>query len=224
MLVAVEGPDGAGKDTVINTFLKEGHPTFKFYTLKFPIINEEDRGGLVLDETTEDILKATIDKIKNHLNKKEIIDDITLQTCFMVQKVALRKYLKEMKNNKKVVLFLNRYDVSGRIYGKEGIENIVGGDVCKSLIDTFDSFLERVDFYIFVTAFPETLYKRIQSRSQDKSIYEDSFDKIKKNWSEYVNWCSEYYNVNTIYIYDEERNPEDYAKYILPDILKSYLL
>jgi thymidylate kinase len=223
MLVAVEGPDGAGKDTIINAILQEGHPTLKFYTLKFPIINEEDRGDLVLDETTEDILEATIDKIKNHLNKKKIIDDITLQTCFMVQKVALRKYLKEMKNNKKAVLFLNRYDVSGRIYGKEGIENIVGGDVCRSILDTFDSFLERVDFYIYVTAFPKTLYKRIENRLQDKSIYEDNLDKIKKNWASYVKWCTTYYDMNNIYIFDESRKPDDNAKYIVTDILKKYL-
>lgn len=103
MLIAIEGPDFVGKNTIIEQVVRQATkiPSKKFKVLQFP--NNDTKLGRMLREKLQD---------KNW--KEE--DGIIFQLLNTAHRYEYLEEIKKAKEKKDYVLFIIRYTLSGPVY------------------------------------------------------------------------------------------------------------
>lgn len=163
MLVAIEGPDAVGKDTIIDILVKKYNyinavhfPTYKLY-----------------DSSKNDSTNYMRKMLTDYLHGTDNIDDFTFQILSFMDKFNYYDKFTKYKKSKKIYL-INRYISSSIIYGLLSIaqnSNYVVSDVM-SIITNINKMLIQPDVDIAILSNIESITQRISNR-EDKSRYED---------------------------------------------------
>ncbi len=169
VLVQVEGTDGVGKTTVVN-FLREelDKENVKVRVLIFP--SRETRIGSIIDE----MLKK---------RKFEWNEAVIFQLLQTANRLEFYKEIEEWREKKDSVLILDRYVLSGLVYGK------LDGVPYNSLM-TLQLLLPPPQLNIVLTADRESLERRLKEKTQ-LEIYE-RIEKILKIQKEYIEVSKDY--------------------------------
>jgi len=169
VLVQVEGTDGVGKTTVVN-FLREelDKENVKVRVLVFP--SRETRIGSIIDE----MLKK---------RKFEWNEAVIFQLLQTANRLEFYKEIEEWREKKDSVLILDRYVLSGLVYGK------LDGVPYNSLM-TLQLLLPPPQLNIVLTADRESLERRLKEKTQ-LEIYE-RIEKILKIQKEYIEVSKDY--------------------------------
>lgn len=164
MIYAIEGPDGVGKDSVIE-YLVNKHNCKKFFT-NFPSYKEE-----LPSYTYEKTRKL----MKDYLSGENNCTPYMFQLANLIDKHTHNKYIVECREDKDNIYLLNRWKASGFIYGSldmaenEGFDIEVSQYLCKQMMD----LIEDPTGEICLIANTSTLVERMKKRSEQKSVYED---------------------------------------------------
>ncbi|MEX2703245.1 MAG: dTMP kinase [Candidatus Baldrarchaeota archaeon] len=169
VLVQGEGTDGVGKTTVVN-FLREelDKENVKVRVLVFP--SRETRIGSIIDE----MLKK---------RKFEWNEAVIFQLLQTANRLEFYKEIEEWREKKDSVLILDRYVLSGLVYGK------LDGVPYNSLM-TLQLLLPPPQLNIVLTADRESLERRLKEKTQ-LEIYE-RIEKILKIQKEYIEVSKDY--------------------------------
>jgi len=169
VLVQVEGTDGVGKTTVVNFLRKElDKENVKVRVLVFP--SRETRIGSIIDE----MLKK---------RKFEWNEAVIFQLLQTANRLEFYKEIEEWREKKDSVLILDRYVLSGLVYGK------LDGVPYNSLM-TLQLLLPPPQLNIVLTADRESLERRLKEKTQ-LEIYE-RIEKILKIQKEYIEVSKDY--------------------------------
>ena len=169
VLVQVEGTDGVGKTTVVNLLREElDKENVKVKVLVFP--SRETKIGSIIDE----MLK------KRRFEWNEAVIFQLLQTA---NRLEFYKEIERWREKKDSVLILDRYVLSGLVYGK------LDGVPYNSLM-TLQLLLPPPQLNIVLTANRESLERRLKEKTQ-LEIYE-RIEKILKIQKEYMEVSKDY--------------------------------
>ena len=169
VLVQVEGTDGVGKTTVVNLLREElDKENVKVKVLVFP--SRETRIGSIIDE----MLKK---------RKFEWNEAVIFQLLQTANRLEFYKEIERWREKKDSVLILDRYVLSGLVYGK------LDGVPYNSLM-TLQLLLPPPQLNIVLTANRESLERRLKEKTQ-LEIYE-RIEKILKIQKEYMEVSKDY--------------------------------
>ncbi|OYT28141.1 MAG: dTMP kinase [Thermofilum sp. ex4484_82] len=169
VLVQVEGTDGVGKTTVVNLLREElDKENVKVKVLVFP--SRETRIGSIIDE----MLKK---------RKFEWNEAVIFQLLQTANRLEFYKEIERWREKKDSVLILDRYVLSGLVYGK------LDGVPYNSLM-TLQLLLPPPQLNIVLTANRESLERRLKEKMQ-LEIYE-RIEKILKIQKEYMEVSKDY--------------------------------
>ncbi len=169
VLVQVEGTDGVGKTTVVNLLREElDKENVKVKVLVFP--SRETRIGSIIDE----MLKK---------RKFEWNEAVIFQLLQTANRLEFYKEIEKWREKKDSVLILDRYVLSGLVYGK------LDGVPYNSLM-TLQLLLPPPQLNIVLTANRESLERRLKEKTQ-LEIYE-RIEKILKIQKEYMEVSKDY--------------------------------
>ena len=169
VLVQIEGTDGVGKTTVVNFLRKElDKENVKVRVLVFP--SRETRIGSIIDE----MLKK---------RKFEWNEAVIFQLLQTANRLEFYKEIERWREKKDSVLILDRYVLSGLVYGK------LDGVPYNSLM-TLQLLLPPPQLNIVLTANRESLERRLKEKTQ-LEIYE-RIEKILKIQKEYMEVSKDY--------------------------------
>jgi len=169
VLVQVEGTDGVGKTTVVNLLREElDKENVKVKVLVFP--SRETKIGSIIDE----MLKK---------RKFEWNEAVIFQLLQIANRLEFYKEIERWREKKDSVLILDRYVLSGLVYGK------LDGVPYNSLM-TLQLLLPPPQLNIVLTANRESLERRLKEKTQ-LEIYE-RIEKILKIQKEYMEVSKDY--------------------------------
>lgn len=169
VLVQIEGTDGVGKTTVVNLLCEElDKEKVKVKVLVFP--SRETIIGSIINE----MLKR---------RKFEWNEAVIFQLLQTANRLEFYKEIKEWREKKDSVLILDRYVLSGLVYGK------LDGVPYNSLM-TLQLLLPPPQLNIVLTADRESLERRLKEKTQ-LEIYE-RIEKTLKIQKEYIEVSKEY--------------------------------
>jgi|GEM_PF-5604022 len=169
VLVQVEGTDGVGKTTVVNLLREElDKENVKVKVLVFP--SRETKIGSIIDE----MLKK---------RKFEWNEAVIFQLLQTANRLEFYKEIERWREKKDSVLILDRYVLSGLVYGK------LDGVPYNSLM-TLQLLLPPPQLNIVLTANRESLERRLKEKTQ-LEIYE-RIEKILKIQKEYMEVSKDY--------------------------------
>jgi len=169
VLVQVEGTDGVGKTTVVNLLREElDKENVKVKVLVFP--SRETKIGSIIDE----MLKK---------RKFEWNEAVIFQLLQTANRLEFYKEIERWREKKDSVLILDRYVLSGLVYGK------LDGVPYNSLM-TLQLLLPPPQLNIVLTANRESLERRLKEKMQ-LEIYE-RIEKILKIQKEYMEVSKDY--------------------------------
>jgi len=169
VLVQVEGTDGVGKTTVVNLLREElDKENVKVRVLVFP--SRETRIGSIIDE----MLKK---------RKFEWNEAVIFQLLQTANRLEFYKEIERWREKKDGVLILDRYVLSGLVYGK------LDGVPYNSLM-TLQLLLPPPQLNIVLTANRESLERRLKEKTR-LEIYE-RIEKILKIQKEYIEVSKDY--------------------------------
>ena len=169
VLVQVEGTDGVGKTTVVNLLREElDKENVKVKVLVFP--SRETKIGSIIDE----MLKK---------RKFEWNEAVIFQLLQTANRLEFYKEIERWREKKDSVLILDRYVLSGLVYGK------LDGVPYNSLM-TLQLLLPPPQLNIVLTANRESLERRLKEKTQ-LEIYE-RIEKILKIQKEYIEVSKDY--------------------------------
>ena len=169
VLVQVEGTDGVGKTTVVNLLREElDKENVKVKVLVFP--SRETKIGSIIDE----MLKK---------RKFEWNEAVIFQLLQIANRLEFYKEIERWREKKDGVLILDRYVLSGLVYGK------LDGVPYNSLM-TLQLLLPPPQLNIVLTANRESLERRLKEKTQ-LEIYE-RIEKILKIQKEYMEVSKDY--------------------------------
>ncbi|MHA1582505.1 MAG: dTMP kinase [Candidatus Baldrarchaeia archaeon] len=169
VLVQVEGTDGVGKTTVVNLLREElDKENVKVKVLVFP--SRETKIGSIIDE----MLKK---------RKFEWNEAVIFQLLQTANRLEFYKEIEEWREKKNSVLILDRYVLSGLVYGK------LDGVPYNPLM-TLQLLLPPPQLNIVLTADRESLERRLKEKTQ-LEIYE-SIKKALKIQKEYIEVSKDY--------------------------------
>jgi len=198
VLVQIEGTDRVGKTTVVNLLRKElEKENIKVKVLVFP--NRETEIGNIIDK----MLK------KKKFQWSEAVIFQLLQTA---NRLEFYQEIKEWREKQDAVLILDRYVLSGLVYGK--LDN-VPYDSLMSL----QLLLPPPQLNIVLTANKESLERRLKKKTQPE-IYEN-IEKILEIQKEYIKVSKDYernvkrrlsLNLQTIFLDNSDGELENVIK------------
>lgn len=169
VLVQIEGTDGVGKTTVVNLLREElDKEKVKVKVLVFP--SRETIIGSIINE----MLKR---------RKFEWNEAVIFQLLQTANRLEFYKEIKEWREKKDSILILDRYVLSGLVYGK------LDGVPYNSLM-TLQLLLPPPQLNIVLTADRESLERRLKEKTQ-LEIYE-RIEKTLKIQKEYIEVSKEY--------------------------------
>ena len=167
MIVAIDGPDGTGKDSVIE------YLTMNYgwnYLTSFPSYK-------LYNNDIERVRTPHLNNIRGLLNNylhgnSDNISQTKFQLACMVDKFSLAEQLLAFKESENVYL-INRYIASGVVYGYLSMEHDYDNIYeLISLIYDMNQMLIEPNYDICLTANIDTIMNRIGNRGEKKSIYE----------------------------------------------------
>jgi len=198
VLVQIEGTDRVGKTTVVNLLREElEKENIKVKVLVFP--NRETEIGNIIDK----MLK------KKKFQWSEAVIFQLLQTA---NRLEFYQEIKEWREKQDAVLILDRYVLSGLVYGK--LDN-VPYDSLMSL----QLLLPPPQLNIVLTANKESLERRLKKKTQPE-IYEN-IEKILEIQKEYIKVSKDYernvkrrlsLNLQTIFLDNSDGELENVIK------------
>lgn len=196
MLYVIEGPDGVGKDSIIN-YLVAVYGCEKFFT-NFPSYREE-----MFSYTYE----KTRQLMRDYLSEKDNCTPYTFQLANLIDKHTHNEFVIDCKEDPNTIHLLNRWKASGFIYGsldmteKEGFDFEVSQYLCKNMM----SLIEDPDGEICLMADPAVLIDRMGKR-KGKSVYEKK-DFLEKVCEMYMQFYRD--RENSCIIYTNEKDIEE---------------
>lgn len=186
MIVGIEGIDASGKQTMVKLLKERLAPHFaKVETFDFPHY-QGTAGGLVgrilcgetiiADETqqncaeyteTESGLRASID---NWRSAWSLDKALVIQSVMLVDRLEHVEMIQEYTDDDSVLLILDRYYLSGLVYGQaDGLD--------LSWLDRIHSALPRADVF-FVLDIP--VEESVRRRPDRADYYEKNLPKLRK--------------------------------------------
>lgn len=207
MLYLIEGPDGSGKDTVING-LVENYFCEKFFT-NFPSYKEE-----TFSYTPEPTRKL----MRDYLHGEGNVSPYVFQLANLIDKYMHNKSIREYKKDKGKIYLLNRWKPSGFIYGsidmaeKENFDLEVSKYLCSHMME----LIEDPDGEICLMAAPEVLIERSKQRNEN-SVYEneDFFYSITEMYMQF------YRNrPNSCIIYTDDKTIDETCELVYDTIIE----
>lgn len=196
MLYVIEGPDGVGKDSIIN-YLVSVYGFEKFFT-NFPSYRED---------TFSYTYEKTRQLMRDYLSDKNNCTPYTFQLANLVDKHTHNEFVVDCREDKTCIHLLNRWKTSGFIYGsldmaeKEHFDFEVAQYLCRNMMD----LIEDPDGEICLMADISILMKRMGKR-EGKSVYEKK-DFLEKVCEMYMQFYRD--KKNSCIIYTDNKDIEE---------------
>lgn len=179
MLLAIEGIDASGKDTVVNALTESYGYVHAF---NFPTYRLFDDAGKSVWNNIRFILKEYLK------NPDSGIDHFSFQIFAFMDKYLASDKLSTCKKSKKKYI-INRYISSSVVYGVASISKQEGIDLATTMrvIKNLNAYLVQPDVDVCLTADISVVKERLLSRGLEYSVYEnDEYFQCIKDMYEFM--------------------------------------
>lgn len=202
MMIAIEGPDGAGKTTTVERLLRHLGPD----TLLVPGCSASPIGKLV----------------RRGLSAEEPMNELEIQCAYTADRLARSPGIKNAAAAGWKDLVCDRWTMSALVYGALHVDHPHARAAHRAWLAEINERVPRPDLYVVVMAPPDTLRERLKKRKGAIEIYErdDLVQKVCRGYEEVIIGADSWFG-GSVAIVDSRGTPDETWELLLAELRKN---